>query len=93
MLYIALTRGYKVRGVVRKEEQIAKIKSHPLLDGLASNVELVVIPDLTEAGAFDAALDNVSAIIHLASPLAKEARPFISISNALELLINMCQID
>lgn len=74
MLYIALTQGYRVRGVVRKEEQISKIKSHPLMDGLSSGVEFVVIPDLGEAGAFDTVLDGISAVIHLASPLAKEAR-------------------
>lgn len=74
MLYIALSQGYRVRGVVRKEEQISKIKSHPLLDGLTSGVEFVVIPDLGEAGAFDAVLDGISVIIHLASPLAIEVR-------------------
>ncbi|UKZ84184.1 uncharacterized protein TrAFT101_000102 [Trichoderma asperellum] len=60
VLYIALTHGYRVRGVVRKEEQISKIKSHPLMNGLAAGVEFVVIPDLTEAGAFDTALDDIS---------------------------------
>ncbi|KAL9487784.1 hypothetical protein ACSS6W_000061 [Trichoderma asperelloides] len=60
VLYIALTQGYRVRGVVRKEEQISKIKSHPLMDGLATGVEFVIIPDLTEAGAFDTVLDDIS---------------------------------
>lgn len=90
MLYIALTQGYRVRGIVRKEEQISKIKSHPLMDGLTSGVEFVVIPDLTETGAFDRALDDISVIIHLASPLAKEARQPFSIGNALGQFINIC---
>ncbi|KAL7919988.1 hypothetical protein ACQKWADRAFT_299835 [Trichoderma austrokoningii] len=72
VLCIALAQGYRVRGVVRKEEQIFKIKSHPLMAGLANNVEFVVISELGKAGAFDSVLDGIVAIIHLASPLAKE---------------------
>ncbi|PON28857.1 hypothetical protein TGAM01_v201965 [Trichoderma gamsii] len=72
VLYIALSQGYRVRGVVRKEEQISKITSHPLMEGLTSGVEFVVIPELGKSGAFDPVLDGISAIIHLASPLAKE---------------------
>jgi hypothetical protein len=47
------------------------------MDGLTSGVEFVVIPNLGEAGAFDPVLDGISAVIHLASPLAKEARPML----------------
>lgn len=90
MLRIALSQGYRVRGVVRKEDQISKIKSHPLMDGLTDGVEFVVVPDLGEAGAFDQALDGISAIIHLASPLAKEARQTFSVGNALALCIDIC---
>lgn len=52
------------------------------MNGLAAGVEFVVISDLTEAGAFDTALDDISVIIHLASPLAKEARHYFRICNA-----------
>lgn len=76
---MALSQGYRVRGVVRKEEQISKIKSHPLMDGLTSGVEFAVIPDLGKAGAFDTALDGISVIIHLASPLAIEVRQTFAI--------------
>lgn len=85
MLYIALAQGYRARGVVRKAEQISKIKSHPLMDGLTSGVEFVVIPDLGKAGAFDSVLDGIAAIIHLASPLAKEARQISSTGNTRPL--------
>ncbi|UKZ61318.1 uncharacterized protein TrAtP1_002584 [Trichoderma atroviride] len=77
VLRIALAQGYRVRGVVRKEEQISKIKSHPLMDGLIGGVEFVVIPDMGKAGAFDPVLDGISAIIHVASPLAEETDDYI----------------
>jgi nucleoside-diphosphate-sugar epimerase len=90
VLYLAVSQGYRVRGVVRKEEQISKIKSHSVMNGLTSGVEFVVIPDLGQAGAFDSVLDGVSAIIHLASPLAKEARRIFLICASLELFIDIC---
>ncbi|KAK1252058.1 hypothetical protein MKX08_003245 [Trichoderma sp. CBMAI-0020] len=76
VLRIALLQGYRVRGVVRKKEQISKIKSHPLMNGLTDGVEFVVIPDLCKSGAFDPVLDGISVIIHLASPLAKETNDY-----------------
>lgn len=48
------------------------------MEGLTSGVEFVAIPELGKSGAFDPVLDGISAIIHLASPLAKEVRPTFS---------------
>ncbi|KAJ6780284.1 hypothetical protein PWT90_08472 [Aphanocladium album] len=77
VLQIALAQGYRVRGIVRRERQINTIRTHNRLEGLTNRLELIVVPDLTAAGAFDNVLDGVAVIIHLASPLAKETDDYI----------------
>ncbi|KAI5202570.1 NAD(P)-binding protein [Aureobasidium subglaciale] len=63
----ALETGYRVRLSVRKAEQAAFIeKRYP---GYASDIETVVIPDISEREPFDIALKDVDYIIHVASPI------------------------
>ncbi|EHK42412.1 hypothetical protein TRIATDRAFT_310002 [Trichoderma atroviride IMI 206040] len=83
VLRIALAQGYRVRGVVRKEEQISKIKSHPLMDGLIGGVEFVVIPDMGKAGAFDPVLDGISAIIHTDDYIRDIVQPPLDMESSL----------
>jgi len=64
----ALQSGYKVRAVVRKEAQIAKIKSTKSIKPYADKVEFAVIPDLGADNAFDAHVSGVTYIIHVAAP-------------------------
>lgn len=70
-MYMALAQGYQVRAIVRKEEQIEKLKNHPKISN-ASNLRFFVIPDLAAKDAFAGVFDGAKAILHLASPLAKE---------------------
>lgn len=67
ILVEALQRGYRVRGVIRKESQTATIKAAPSIQAHLQNLELVVIPDLTKEGAYDNVLGDVTYIIHTAS--------------------------
>lgn len=68
----ALQDGYTVRAVVRKSEQISKLTSHFAISPFTASLSFVVVPDMAVEGAFDAAVEDVTAIIHLASPLAVE---------------------
>ena len=61
-----------MRSVIRRPEQAEKLKSHPKIAQYASQLEFAVVPDLMTPGAFDDKLENVVAILHLASPLAVE---------------------
>lgn len=73
-LVLALEAGYRLRAVVRKSEQIDKLRAHVQIQPFDKNLEFVVIPHLGEKGAFDQVLGGVIGIIHLASPLAIEVR-------------------
>jgi uncharacterized protein YbjT (DUF2867 family) len=75
----ALEAGYKTRVSVRKESQLETLKSHKLINDFAAKglVEGVVVPDIVVDGAFDEALKDVVAVLHIASPLG---RPVIALS-------------
>jgi nucleoside-diphosphate-sugar epimerase len=65
-----LKAGYNVRGTVRSEKS-----SKLILETLASYVSagqftIVLVPDITEPGAFDEAVKGVQAIAHLAAPVS-----------------------
>ncbi|CAG9990100.1 unnamed protein product, partial [Clonostachys byssicola] len=64
----ALASGHRVRAVLRKESQMAKIKAVASVQPYLSQLELVLIPDVTVPGAFDTVADGLWAIIHVASP-------------------------
>ncbi|KAH8102011.1 hypothetical protein DFH11DRAFT_1786495 [Phellopilus nigrolimitatus] len=61
-----LERGYSVRGTVRAESKAAHVRS--LFKAYADKLEIVEVPDITQPGAFDAAVQGVDAIAHTASP-------------------------
>ncbi|KAI1878373.1 uncharacterized protein JN550_000555 [Neoarthrinium moseri] len=70
----ALGRGYRVRSVVRQDRNIEELKSkRPEIAGShkQGQLDFAVIPDFYDGAAWDKALDGITAIIHLASPLAK----------------------
>jgi nucleoside-diphosphate-sugar epimerase len=67
----ALQSGYRVRAVVRKESQIAEIKS-ALPNQFVSQIEFVVIPNLGVAGVFDDHVKDVEYFVHVASPASVE---------------------
>jgi nucleoside-diphosphate-sugar epimerase len=63
----SLAAGYNVCLSVRKAAQIDKLKR--VFAKNAAHLDFVVIPDLTQAGAYDQALQNVDYIFHIASPM------------------------
>jgi uncharacterized protein YbjT (DUF2867 family) len=76
-----LAAGHRIRAVVRKEEQIQKLQQHPLAAPYTDRVEWVIVPDMAKRGAFDNVLNGVTAIVHLASPLAIDVKT-VEIPNA-----------
>lgn len=83
-MYMALAQGYQVRAIVRKAEQIDKLKNHPKVTN-AANLSFVVVPDLVAKDAFAGVFDGAKAILHLASPLAKEVGLYTDYSHARNL--------
>ncbi|KAH6611588.1 nad dependent epimerase dehydratase [Trichoderma cornu-damae] len=63
----ALREGYDVRVSVRKLEQVERLKE--IFRNDVSRLQFVVVPDISQPKAFDAALDGVEAVFHLASPM------------------------
>lgn len=74
-LTIALERGYRVRAVVRSERNINELKDKSTIIAQSldqEQLEFVVIPHFLEPDAIFKSLEGITAIIHLASPLALE---------------------
>ena len=71
---MTLQAGYRARISIRRESSIKEIKEHPLIAPYAKSVDFVIVKDITADGAFDSALDGVTYIEHLASPLPAAVR-------------------
>ncbi|KAG9694259.1 NAD(P)-binding protein, partial [Aureobasidium melanogenum] len=67
VVYQALEAGHRVRLSIRRPEQTAILKDR--YSQHASEIETVVIPDISQREPFETALADVDAIIHIASPL------------------------
>jgi len=63
----ALQANYNVKLSVRRPAQIEPL--HQVFTEFADSIDFVIIPDYTKAEAFDAALQGVEFVIHVASPL------------------------
>ncbi|KAJ7675152.1 D-lactaldehyde dehydrogenase [Mycena rosella] len=61
-----LEQGFSVRGAVRSADKGKHLSE--LFASYGDKFELVVVPDITEEGAFDEAVKGVDAIEHTASP-------------------------
>ncbi|KAI0548154.1 putative cinnamoyl-CoA reductase [Xylaria curta] len=94
ILLAALEAGYTVRYTARSEEKALVVTSNPAIQKLAleeGRLSSVIIPDLTVDGAFDAALQGVTHVIHAGSPVPNPAyepttqvfKPTIKISSGL----------
>ncbi|KAL1614158.1 hypothetical protein SLS56_012174 [Neofusicoccum ribis] len=62
-----LTAGYRVRGTVRSAAQHAWLTSLLTRTHGGGRFELVSVPDMAAAGAFDGALKDVAGVIHVAA--------------------------
>ncbi|KAJ7354212.1 hypothetical protein DFH08DRAFT_854411 [Mycena albidolilacea] len=61
-----LEEGFAVRGAVRSADKAAHL--HETFASYGDKFELIVVPDITQEGAFDEAVKGVDAIEHTASP-------------------------
>jgi len=66
-----LQKGYSVRGTVRSEAKAKFIRT--LFANYGEKCEIVIVPDITKAGAFDTAVQGVDAIEHTSSPFHFDA--------------------
>lgn len=64
---VTLKAGYRVRVSIRKPEQAQKVTQR--YPNYASNIDTVVIPDLSKSESFKDAFKGVDYIFHLASPM------------------------
>ncbi|KAF8209093.1 hypothetical protein K438DRAFT_2012400 [Mycena galopus ATCC 62051] len=66
-----LEEGYSVRGTVRSAEKCAFL--HETFASYGDKFELIVVPNITQEGAFDEVVKGVDAIEHTASPFHLQA--------------------
>lgn len=72
----SLDAGYKVRLSVRKEEQISALRK--VFSQHAASLDFTVIPDFTSPTRFSKALEGVTYVFHLASPMPGKGSDFKS---------------
>lgn len=72
----ALAAGTRVRLSVRKEEQIQTLEQ--LFSAEPNQLEFVVIPDISDPGAFRGELEGVEHVLHIASPMPGKGQDFKS---------------
>ncbi|EIW55904.1 NAD-P-binding protein [Trametes versicolor FP-101664 SS1] len=66
-----LDAGFSVRGTVRSERKAGHLRT--LFASAGDKFEVVIVDDITKAGAFDAHVGDVDAIAHTASPFHLKA--------------------
>jgi nucleoside-diphosphate-sugar epimerase len=88
-LLTALEAGYRVRGSIRREEQAEQIKAIKSVKPYADKLDFVVVSDITADGAFDKALEGVTYVLHIASPLGKKVSSLL-LSAQQDLLGSIC---
>ncbi|KAI3116179.1 hypothetical protein CBS147333_789 [Penicillium roqueforti] len=62
-----LARGFSVRGSTRSKQKGDQMKA--ARPQYASKLDFVVVEDFTQVGVFDSVMDDIDAVIHVASPL------------------------
>ncbi|KJZ71560.1 hypothetical protein HIM_09029 [Hirsutella minnesotensis 3608] len=69
-LALLLEAGYQVRAAVRNQAGFDKILALKPIASYASQLDSIVVPDITAPGAYNDAVKGVKYIVHVASPLA-----------------------
>ncbi|KAL4964991.1 NAD(P)-binding protein [Aspergillus stella-maris] len=78
-LLIALERGYPIRALIRKQAHIAGLtnKSSAIAEATKTGkLEFTIVPDFLDQNAVFTALQGITGIIHLASPLAVQTENY-----------------
>lgn len=75
---LALEAGYSVRAAVRSQAKAETILAAPSIKALApgSKLDFTIVPDIIADGAYDNAVKDVKAILHIASPLPFPTKDF-----------------
>ncbi|TFK86171.1 NAD(P)-binding protein [Polyporus arcularius HHB13444] len=66
-----LEHGFAVRGTVRSEDKATYLRDQ--FATYSAKLEVIVVNNMTEEGAFDNAAEGTDAILHLASPVALDS--------------------
>ncbi|KJZ74902.1 hypothetical protein HIM_05633 [Hirsutella minnesotensis 3608] len=74
-LAVLLEAGYQVRAAVRNQAGFDKISALKPIAPYASQLDSIIVPDITSPGAYDTAVKGVKYIVHVASPLAVNIPP------------------
>ena len=71
VLLAALEAGYSVRFTARSEKKAEVVTSNPAVQNLTPGDRLtsILVPDYTAPGAFDAALKDITHVVHVGSPV------------------------
>lgn len=70
MLTELLVAGYTVRAAVRNASGFDKIKGLQSVAPYKSQIESIIVTDITQPGAYDDAVQGVKYIVHVAPPFA-----------------------
>ncbi|KAF6217755.1 hypothetical protein HO133_006582 [Letharia lupina] len=75
---LALEAGYQVRAAVRSQAKAGTILATQSIKALApgSKLDFIIVPDIIADGAYDDAVKDVKAILHIASPLPGSTEDF-----------------
>ena len=85
-------RGYKVRGTVRSQERAERIKQK--YSQYQSQLEVVVVEDISQPGALDDATKGVQYVHHVASPFHFAlVDPYVQSANATMILTLLSKKD
>ncbi|KAK1451325.1 NAD dependent epimerase/dehydratase [Colletotrichum melonis] len=83
-----LQLGFNVRGTVRDVSKCAWLPEALTRQRPKGDFMLVSLPDMEKEGAFDAAVEGVSAVIHTASPVSFSPNPESVIPRSITVALN-----
>ena len=92
ILAFLVEHGYRARIVLRRPEQVEKLKRTATLQKHLHDVEFVLIPDLREPGVFKDAIKGVSGVIHVAAPIPLKLDGDVSPATELYLTLNQLEL-
>lgn len=78
-----LRQGYRVRGTVRTASKAEWLKEYVEASYGPDKLEIFLVPDMSVGGAFDEAIKDVAAFIHVASDLSFSTDPNVTITNTV----------
>ncbi|KAL3490105.1 NAD(P)-binding protein [Aspergillus germanicus] len=78
-LLISLSRGYAIRALVRKDSHVTDLQNHSAAVAAAlksGQLEVAIVPDFLDQETIYTALQGITVIIHIASPLAVQTEKY-----------------